>query len=148
MLSYETGKPIAEALVLNQTLTHLDVSSNCLGDGGPDVGKNFADALTVNTALRFLSLDHNRLGPTAGIEIAHAMTRNNTLLHLHLDDNRFDSEVGDGMLITIKENRNLLTLKLTALEVGKDAFHVIDREMRSRQPGVEFDAEHVDHADA
>eukprot|EP00301_Raphidiophrys_heterophryoidea_P019344 c4297_g1_i1.p1 GENE.c4297_g1_i1~~c4297_g1_i1.p1 ORF type:complete len:848 (+),score=175.33 c4297_g1_i1:383-2926(+) len=69
-------RTLTEALAVNNSLTHLDLSGFVLGDSGVSL---VAEGLKSNTALRSLNIAHNNLSDFGGCCLTDMLSHNSTL---------------------------------------------------------------------
>jgi len=117
-LGYQCCYSIAEALECNRSVQRLAVDYNNLSAAGPITLEAFVRCLSMNTSLRVLIMDGNKLGPEWGVKLADAFTRNNTLFKVSLRDSRFDERAGRALLNCFKHAPFMMELALSMDEVG------------------------------
>ncbi|XP_012503045.1 PREDICTED: protein NLRC3 isoform X3 [Propithecus coquereli] len=110
-ISNKGAKALARSLLVNRSLTSLDLRSNSIG---PQGAKALADALKINRTLTSLSLQKNTIGPVGAQRMADALKQNRNLKELMLSSN----SIGDGgtkaLAEALKVNQGLENLDLTA----------------------------------
>ncbi|PRP87101.1 hypothetical protein PROFUN_04837 [Planoprotostelium fungivorum] len=100
---WDTGiKRIAEALMINTTLTELDLRNNRIGGQG---GVALAIALRKNTSLVVLDLRWNNLGYIGGKALADAMKNNYFLGTLELAGNNIPDDVISAVDVALSRNK-------------------------------------------
>ena len=96
--------------------------------------QSFVSGLRMNTSLRMLILDGNKLGADWGYQLAGALARNNTLVQFSLRDNRLDERAGAALLKAYTHAPFLLEVALSKDEVGDEmwnSFRTIFMQKRS-----------------
>ncbi|KAB0347595.1 hypothetical protein FD754_012452 [Muntiacus muntjak] len=79
-ISNKGAKALARSLLVNRSLTTLDLRSNSIG---PQGAKALADALKINRTLASLSLQSNRIRDDGARSMAEALAANRILCVLH-----------------------------------------------------------------
>lgn len=97
------GKHLATMLSQNTTLTYVNLVNNYIRESG----KDFGDALKVNTTLKELDLCLTHMTDDAAIAIAEALKTNTTLQSLSFRLNHFSRKVGDHFLEMVQHNNTL-----------------------------------------
>merc|ERR1711988_1298260 len=72
------------------------------------------------------------MGPHAGTALMTALEKNIGLRSLDLSDNKLDAATGFAFLAAIRKNKVLCDLHVREAEVGREAFHEIQKEMSKR----------------
>ena len=90
----------------------------------------------MNTSLRVLLFDGNKLGPEWAIQLAGAFVRNNTLTQVSLRDNRLDSKSGKALLNAFTHCPFMMELALTADEVGADVWEAFVKVFNAKRACV------------
>ena len=103
------SKALAETLLLNTTVTSLDLYNNDLGEGG---GRALAETLRLNTTLTSLDLGFNDLGEGGGRVLAKTLRLNTTLTSLDLFGNGLGEGGGRAFAETLRLNSTLTSLGL------------------------------------
>lgn len=85
----EAGRLLGASLLVNATLTSLNLRGNWLGDEGVEA---IAVALEGNRTLRRLGLTRNKIGPAGFRSFARALRANRTLTAIDLSENRDTSD--------------------------------------------------------
>ena len=97
---------MAEMLKRNDTLTHLNLSSNDFLREGLI---SLCEGLTVNKSITYLDLSRNSFSNNQnGIGLAEALKFNHTIKTLNLRGCNF-SELGNPILLTKKKNTTIIT---------------------------------------
>jgi Ran GTPase-activating protein (RanGAP) involved in mRNA processing and transport len=113
-LDSESLQPLCDALVLNQTLQHLHLGQNRLGDC-----HGLAQSLgSLSCGLRELHLTRCGISPRGVAAIAVALTTNRTLRELHIGNNRAGDAGAEAMARSLQQNRTLAVLGLASNGVG------------------------------
>jgi hypothetical protein len=120
---------IGDALKVNQTLQHLNLGYNNIGDEGCQY---IGDALKVNQTLQHLNLGYNKICDEGCQYIGDALKVNQTLQHLNLGYNVIGDEgcqyIGDAL----KVNQTLQYLDLNNNKDGQNFdFDIIDTNVKA-----------------
>ncbi|XP_012503044.1 PREDICTED: protein NLRC3 isoform X2 [Propithecus coquereli] len=114
-ISNKGAKALARSLLVNRSLTSLDLRSNSIG---PQGAKALADALKINRTLTSLSLQKNTIGPVGAQRMADALKQNRNLKELMLSSN----SIGDGgtkaLAEALKVNQGLENLDLQSNSIS------------------------------
>jgi len=78
------ARSLAEALIINNTVTHLDLSYNALG---PNAGQVLGHALLTNQTLKWLNIASNNINSIACFTICMGMLDNYCIEYVNLDSN-------------------------------------------------------------
>jgi len=127
---------IAEGIECNRALRYLSVDKNNLSAAGKATLEVFVRSMMMNTSMRVLVLDGNKLGPEWGMQIADALARNNTYERVSLRDNRLDSRAGDALLKAYENAPFLMELALSADEIGAPLWSAFRRAFIKKRAGV------------
>ncbi|XP_006637117.3 NLR family CARD domain-containing protein 3 [Lepisosteus oculatus] len=114
-ISNKGAKAISRSLMVNRSLTALDLRSNNIGPKG---AKALAEALKINQGLVFLSLQNNLIGEEGAKGIAEILMTNRKLVTLHLQKNSITAEGGKLIAEALKKNRSLKELILSSNQLG------------------------------
>ncbi|XP_044247522.1 NLR family CARD domain-containing protein 3 [Ursus arctos] len=114
-ISNKGAKALARSLLVNRSLTALDLRSNSIG---PQGAKALADALKINRTLAFLSLQSNAIRDNGARSVAEALAANRTLSVLHLQKNTIGPVGAQQMADTLKQNRSLKELIFSSNSIG------------------------------
>lgn len=106
---------LSDALKINTTLKHLELSSNNLGS---QCGIIIADALHENHTLTELYLRRNSLGDIGGAAIAQLLKNNNTILSLDISNNKLGVICGLALAEALKINNGLSKLQIYNNKIG------------------------------
>ncbi|XP_069761407.1 NLR family CARD domain-containing protein 3 isoform X2 [Narcine bancroftii] len=111
LISNTGAKAIARSLMVNRTLSALDLRSNSIGPKG---AKAFADALKINQGLVFLNLQNNFLSEDGAKFVAEALHVNRKLTILNLQKNSINHEGAKRIASALKHNGSLKELNLSS----------------------------------
>nr|XP_005901387.1 PREDICTED: protein NLRC3 [Bos mutus] len=114
-ISNKGAKALARSLLVNRSLTTLDLRSNSIG---PQGAKALADALKINRTLASLSLQSNRIRDDGARSMAEALATNRTLSVLHLQKNSIGPVGTQQMADALKQNRSLKELMFSSNSIG------------------------------
>uniref|UniRef100_A0A674IA20 NLR family CARD domain containing 3 n=1 Tax=Terrapene triunguis TaxID=2587831 RepID=A0A674IA20_9SAUR len=132
-ISNKGAKALARSLMVNRSLTVLDLRSNAIGPTG---AKALADALKINQVLLSLNLQKNSIGPQGAKKIAEALKQNRNLrelivpphppvvilhclLSLHsLQWNFIQSKAAKALAQALHSNTSLTSLDLRGNSIG------------------------------
>jgi Ran GTPase-activating protein (RanGAP) involved in mRNA processing and transport len=132
-LGYQCCFSIAEGLECNRSIRHLAIDYNNLSAAGSVTLDAFVRCLSMNTTMRVLNMDGNKLGPQWGMSLADALARNGTLFKVSVRDNRLDNRAGRSLLGCFIHAKFLMELAVTADEVGMDVFEEFRRVFRAKR---------------
>ena len=96
-------------------LTHLNLSNNKIDASG---AKSLSEALSVNTALTHLNLDGNLLRDHGAARLSVALSFNTTLTHLNLHGNSIGDFGAAHLFQALSRNTTLTDLNLGSNEIG------------------------------
>ncbi|XP_069426722.1 NLR family CARD domain-containing protein 3 isoform X1 [Ovis canadensis] len=114
-ISNKGTKALARSLLVNRSLTTLDLRNNSIG---PQGAKALADALKINRTLASLSLQSNRIRDDGARSMAEALATNWTLSVLHLQKNSIGPVGTQQMADALKQNRSLKELMFSSNSIG------------------------------
>jgi Ran GTPase-activating protein (RanGAP) involved in mRNA processing and transport len=106
---------LAESLKSNNSLTHLFLQGNDMGDTG---GSAIGEVLKSNNSLTMVDLKWNQLGDSGAAAIAEALKINNSLLALNLSNNKIEDSGGASIGEALKINNSLTALDLKWNKIG------------------------------
>ncbi|XP_029432650.1 NLR family CARD domain-containing protein 3 [Rhinatrema bivittatum] len=109
------AKALARSLMVNRSLTVLDLRSNSIGSKG---AKALADALKINQILLSLNLQNNLIKEEGAKSIAEALLSNHKLMTLHLQKNSIGPEGAKQIAEALKQNWSLKELIFSSNCVG------------------------------
>ena len=138
-LGYSCCHSIGESIGTNRALKILCVDYNELNAAGTSTLDTFVRGIYLNTSLRTLILDGNKLGSSWGVGIAHALARNNTLQQLGFKDNRLDDVAGKALLNSYKAAQFLMEVSLSEDEVGAKVWDQFKRVFNQKRAIFEGD---------
>uniref|UniRef100_G1TTF6 NLR family CARD domain containing 3 n=1 Tax=Oryctolagus cuniculus TaxID=9986 RepID=G1TTF6_RABIT len=115
LISNKGAKALARSLLVNRSLTALDLRSNSIGSQG---AKALADALKINRTLTSLSLQGNTIRDDGARSVAEALASNRTLSVLHLQKNSIGPAGAQRMADALKHNRSLKELVFSSNSIG------------------------------
>ncbi|CAM9215524.1 unnamed protein product, partial [Ectocarpus sp. 13 AM-2016] len=130
----KSGYRIADMLLLNKTITDLNLSANALDSGA---GKEIFLATRKNQVLKHLDISGNKIGPEAASGLAGMVTKNRSLTYLDLSDNQMGERkfwlptgeimhvpsAGPSLGDALRYNRTLIVLKVKGNLFGADTGH-------------------------
>ncbi|NWQ89595.1 NLRC3 protein, partial [Burhinus bistriatus] len=114
-ISNKGAKALARSLMVNRSLTALDLRSNSIGPTG---AKALADALKKNQVLLSLNLQHNTIKEDGATFLAEALLTNHRLMTLHLQKNTIGAHGARKIAEALKQNCSLRELTLSSNSVG------------------------------
>ncbi|XP_029804063.1 NLR family CARD domain-containing protein 3 [Suricata suricatta] len=129
-ISNKGAKALARSLLVNRSLTALDLRSNSIG---PQGAKALADALKINRTLTFLSLQSNAVRDNGARSVAEALAANRTLSVLHLQKNAIGPAGAQQMGDALKQNRSLKELILSSNSIGDGGAEVLAKALKGNQ---------------
>ncbi|CAK7303360.1 NLR family CARD domain-containing protein 3 [Vulpes lagopus] len=129
-ISNKGAKALARALLVNRSLTALDLRSNSIG---PQGAKALADALKINRTLAFLSLQSNEIRDNGARSMAEALATNRTLSVLHLQKNTIGPVGAQLIAETLKQNRSLKELIFSSNSIGDGGAEALAKALRVNQ---------------
>ena len=159
----EGAKVLGRSLMgkFNSQLTHLDLSSNELGEGGAAAlgvalqsnvaltelsltacGLGDADCtalakgLLVNTVLASLALGGNKVGPAGCTALAGALRKNITLRSLHLEKNWVGNEGATALAESLKVNAGLTLLDISENQIHEPGMREIGLALKDMTVGI------------
>ncbi|XP_011374925.1 NLR family CARD domain-containing protein 3 [Pteropus vampyrus] len=129
-ISNKGAKALARSLLVNRSLTTLDLRSNSIG---PQGAKALADALKINRTLASLSLQSNRIRDDGSRSIAEALAANRTLSMLHLQKNTIGPTGAQRMADALKQNRSLKELMFSSNSIGDGGAKALAEALKVNQ---------------
>ncbi|XP_066238797.1 NLR family CARD domain-containing protein 3 [Saccopteryx leptura] len=114
-ISNKGAKALARSLLVNRSLTTLDLRGNSIG---PQGAKALADALKINRTLASLSLQSNRISDDGARSMAEAVAANRTLSVVQLQKNTIGPAGAQRMAEALKQNRSLKELMFSSNSIG------------------------------
>eukprot|EP00106_Octopus_bimaculoides_P001937 XP_014769379.1 PREDICTED: leucine-rich repeat-containing protein 74B-like [Octopus bimaculoides] len=119
---------LCNAVIQNDTLTHLNLSSNDLNDSSaPSL------ALLISNArkLEYLDISHNNLENKSGKIIGPALSESSSLKHLNMSWNNIRSNGLEAMGTGLKNNDTLTYLDVSWNGIDKNAAKAIGEALKS-----------------
>ncbi|XP_032957271.1 NLR family CARD domain-containing protein 3 isoform X2 [Rhinolophus ferrumequinum] len=129
-ISNKGAKALARSLLVNRSLTALDLRSNSIG---PQGAKALADALKINRTLASLSLQSNRIRDDGARSLAEALAANRTLSVLHLQKNTIGPVGTQRMANALKQNRSLKELMFSSNSIGDGGAKALAEALKVNQ---------------
>ncbi|XP_040853586.1 NLR family CARD domain-containing protein 3-like isoform X1 [Ochotona curzoniae] len=129
-ISHKGAKALARSLLVNRSLTALDLHSNSIG---PQGAKALADALKINRTLISLSLQSNMIGDDGARFMAEALASNRTLSVLHLQNNTIGPTGAQRMADALKQNRTLKELMFSSNSIGDGGAKALAEALKVNQ---------------
>ncbi|NWU27105.1 NLRC3 protein, partial [Dyaphorophyia castanea] len=126
-ISNKGAKALARSLLVNRSLTVLDLRSNSIGATG---AKALADALKKNQILLSLNLQHNSIREDGAAFLAEALLTNHRLVTLHLQKNAIGAQGAWKIAEALKQNRSLRELILSSNSVGDNGSIALAEALR------------------
>ena len=136
-LGFDCCFAVGESLSMNRALNTLYLDNNNLNAAGISTLKTFMYGLMMNTSLRVLVMDGNKLGSEWGQQLADALARNNTLVQVSFKDNRLDERAGEELLKAYTNAPFLMELALSADEVGTANWDKFTKEFNKKRSIVD-----------
>ncbi|XP_013851159.1 protein NLRC3 isoform X4 [Sus scrofa] len=129
-ISNKGAKALARSLLVNRSLTTLDLHSNSIG---PQGAKALADALKINRTLAFLSLQSNAIRDDGARALAEALAANRTLSVLHLQSNAVGPVGTQWIADALKQNRSLKELIFSSNSIGDGGAKALAEALKVNQ---------------
>ncbi|KAM4820224.1 NLR family CARD domain-containing protein 3 [Thomomys bottae] len=129
-LGNQGAKALARSLLVNRSLTAVDLRGNTIG---PQGAKALADALRINRTLASLSLQSNRIRDDGAKCMAEALASNQTLSVLHLQHNTIGLIGAQKMADALKQNRGLKELMLSSNSIGDGGGKALAEALKMNQ---------------
>uniref|UniRef100_A0A3B3RAX1 NLR family CARD domain containing 3 n=1 Tax=Paramormyrops kingsleyae TaxID=1676925 RepID=A0A3B3RAX1_9TELE len=114
-VSNKGTKAISRSLLVNRSLTSLDLRSNNIGPKG---AKSLAEALKNNQVLVSISLQNNVIEDEGTKALAEVLLCNRKLTTLHLQKNSIGSEGARSLAGALQKNQVLRELSLSSNQLG------------------------------
>jgi hypothetical protein len=102
-------KKIAEALKVNKSITHVDLSVNNAGIQGMSA---IAEALKVNKSITHIGLSNNKAGPQGMSAIAEALKVNKSIAYIDLSVNEAGIQGMSAIAEALKINKSIADIGL------------------------------------
>nr|XP_023416616.1 NLR family CARD domain-containing protein 3 isoform X3 [Cavia porcellus] len=135
-ISNKGAKALARSLLVNRSLTTLDLRSNSIG---PQGAKALADALKINRTLTSLSLQSNAIKDDGARSVAEALAVNQMLSVLHLQKNVIGPRGAQQMAEALKQNRSLKELMLSSNSIGDGGAKALAEALKVNQALLNLD---------
>jgi Ran GTPase-activating protein (RanGAP) involved in mRNA processing and transport len=127
---------LAEALMVNKTLTTLYVRDSGIGDAGATA---LADALKVNKTLTTLHVYNDSIGAAGAAAIAEALKVNKTLATLDVNSNSIGDAGAAAIAEALKVNKTLATLDVYNDSIGAAGAAAIAEALKVNKTLVTLD---------
>ncbi|XP_072459219.1 NLR family CARD domain-containing protein 3 [Notamacropus eugenii] len=124
------AKALADSLKINRVLVSLSLQNNAIKDDG---AKFLADALMVNHMLSVLHLQKNAIGPPGAKPIADALKKNGSLKELMFSSNSIGNDGSKALSEALRVNQGLITLDLQSNSIGDAGVAALTRALCSNQ---------------
>ncbi|XP_056432811.1 NLR family CARD domain-containing protein 3 [Gadus chalcogrammus] len=121
---------LAEALKMNQALVSINFQNNAIGEEGT---RALADVLLVNRKLVSLNIQNNAIGPGGARRLAEALKTNQALTELNLCSNQLGDGGATALAQALVENRTLLSLHLQSNSISDRGMTALTRSLRTNQ---------------
>ncbi|XP_040297734.1 NLR family CARD domain-containing protein 3 [Bufo bufo] len=108
-------KVLGKALLVNRTLSSLDLYSNIIGPSGAGA---LAETLRSNLVLSSLNLQNNRIKSEGAQHLAQSLRINHTLKSLNIEKNCIEAAGAESLASSLKENQVLQELWLSSNNLG------------------------------
>ncbi|CAK6444750.1 unnamed protein product [Pipistrellus nathusii] len=129
-ISNKGAKALARSLLVNRSLTSLDLRCNSIG---PQGAKALADALKINRTLASLSLQSNRIKDDGAKFVAEALAANRTLSVIHLQKNTIGPTGARHLADALKQNRSLKELMFSSNSIGDGGAKALAEALKVNQ---------------
>ena len=106
---------LSQALLVNNTLTHLNLKCFMVHGSGVD---SLSEALSVNTALAHLNLGGNEIGASGAVSLSQALSVNSSLVDLNLKRNFLGNSGAASLSQALSVNTTLAHLNLGGNKIG------------------------------
>ncbi|KAM9096970.1 NLR family CARD domain-containing protein 3 isoform X2 [Sarcophilus harrisii] len=120
------AKALARSLLVNRSLTVLDLRNNSIG---PQGAKALADSLKINRVLISLSLQNNVIKDEGAKFIADALMVNHMLSMLQLSSNSVGNDGSKALAEALKVNQGLITLDLQSNSISDAGVAALTRAL-------------------
>ncbi|XP_037766932.1 NLR family CARD domain-containing protein 3 isoform X2 [Chelonia mydas] len=124
------AKALADALKINQVLLSLNLQNNVIKEDG---AKFLAEALLTNHKLTTLHLQKNSIGPQGAKKIAEALKQNGNLRELILQSNSISNAGVTALIGALCSNRGLISLNLRENSIGQEGAPEIANALRANR---------------
>jgi len=106
---------LSAAILVNFSLTFLDLSDNSWGDKGAVA---LASALTHNSSIQTVLMRSGHIGWKGGTALGKALEKNKSITHLDMHKNRMGDRACSGIISALKTNPHVRTLNLADNQLG------------------------------
>ncbi|KFO24786.1 Protein NLRC3 [Fukomys damarensis] len=127
-ISNKGAKALARSLLVNRSLTAVDLQGNTIKDDG---AWSMAEALAANQMLCVLHLQKNNIGPLGAQKMAEALKQNKSLKELMLSSNSIGDGGAKAMAEALKVNQGLLSLDLQENSISPEGAHAMAHALSS-----------------
>ncbi|XP_067234146.1 NLR family CARD domain-containing protein 3 isoform X2 [Chanodichthys erythropterus] len=124
------AKTLCEALKMNQVLVSVNLQSNHIEDEG---ARALAEVLQSNRKLTTLNLQKNGIGPEGVKKIADALTKNQTLQDLNVSSNHLGDLGTVALAQALMVNHVLHTLSLQSNSVSDRGIKALSHALQSNR---------------
>ncbi|XP_066539209.1 NLR family CARD domain-containing protein 3 [Hoplias malabaricus] len=124
------AKILAEALRMNQVIVSLNLQSNLVEDEG---ARALAEVLQCNRKLTSLNVQKNSVGPDGVKRIADALKKNQTLQELNISSNHLGDLGTVALAQALVVNHTLHTLSLQSNSVSDRGMKALTQALRSNK---------------
>ena len=128
LISAFGASKLARALLLNRTLTFLDLSFNEIREAGAAA---LGEALPRNCSLSHLYLSANGIGDSGTASLGEGLKSNCTLTRLYLSENRIRDPGAEALGKAMQSNHNLTHLHLHTNYIGDLGAAALARALES-----------------
>ncbi|KAL7874852.1 hypothetical protein SRHO_G00058220 [Serrasalmus rhombeus] len=124
------AKVLAEALKLNQVIVSVNLQSNSIEDEG---ARALADVLQSNRKLTSLNVQKNSIGPDGVKRIADSLKKNQILQDLNVSSNHLGDLGTVALAQALVVNHTLCTLSLQSNSVSDKGMKALTQALRSNK---------------
>uniref|UniRef100_A0AAR2L8X3 NACHT domain-containing protein n=1 Tax=Pygocentrus nattereri TaxID=42514 RepID=A0AAR2L8X3_PYGNA len=124
------AKVLAEALKLNQVIVSVNLQSNSIEDEG---ARALADVLQSNRKLTSLNVQKNSIGPDGVKRIADSLKKNQILQDLNVSSNHLGDLGTVALAQALMVNHTLCTLRLQSNSVSDKGMKALTQALRSNK---------------
>jgi len=136
LLTDETIHIIANGMLMNETITYLDLSHNKFGDSG---AKRLSKVIKRHGVLSYLDLGDNRIHTDGAQYIARALKNNEVISTLSLKLNPIGDRGGRDVLNALTTNPNITALNLSSCSLGPETGAALLALLDANTPLSELD---------
>jgi Ran GTPase-activating protein (RanGAP) involved in mRNA processing and transport len=124
-INESTAMALAAGLIINHTVTSLNLEDNWIGEKG---AAKLAFALTAhNKSITKLDVSRNQLGLLGAFSIASIFKKNDTLTDLNMSRTNLNNKMTEALTNAISSNKTLTKLDLSANSIGPRGADAIAR---------------------